>query len=693
MDLQEFRKDILETSKANAAADGTGSSAAYAGAVAQYLVDAEVLPDFVPAFYSGEGWHNRRLRVDGYALDDFDNTMNLMVVRYDGMDDKWTLTRTDAEQVFEWAIRFLDETYHHDLHKRLEISTPTADLVDILRENRHRIRKFRLLLLTDGVMSDLISTLPAKELDGVQIERQIWDVARLHKVCLADLGRESIEVDFTQYSPRGLPCLETAQGGDVPHRCFMSVIPGTVLADVYDRYGAQLMEGNVRSFLSTKVAVNKKIRETILTEPAMFFIFNNGISVTATDVIIQSGLEGTFLTHAKDFQIINGGQTTASLSHARHERKADLSSIFVQMKLTEIKADPEATHGLVEKIARSSNSQNKVSDADFFSTHPFHVRMQQISRRLFAPAVGGAQYETRWFYERARGQYLQEQMKMTPSQRKRFAVQNPKGQLMTKTDMAKVLNSWHGNPHTVSKGAQSNFTEFADWISEQWTLSSETFNERFFQDAVALFILFKHTERLVSHQPWYQQGYRANIVTYSIALLAHLVRKQYPKRFLDLQRIWGRQEVPESLNKPLAIITRAVMESITNSERATVNVTQWCKREACWSRVKELPLKLVIDESLLVDEADVKAEKRVASREQVVISGIEAQTEVVTRQSGYWQELQNFVRTRTVKISPEERAALGIACQLPSRLPNSLQCQRLLALAKRAEAEGFMADR
>ena len=119
------------------------------------------------------------------------------------------------------------------------------------------------------------------------------------------------------------------------------------------------------------------------------------------DLNFETTDEGRSITYAKDFQIINGGQTTASLSNARHKDKADLSEIYVQMKLTEVDSNADKSSELIRTISRSSNSQNKVSDADFFATTPFHVRMEQISRKVFEPAHNGAQYETRWFYEQA----------------------------------------------------------------------------------------------------------------------------------------------------------------------------------------------------------------------------------------------------------------------------------------------------
>lgn len=508
MDVHDFQKDFLEEVKTTAATEGEGSSAAFVETAASYLVGAEVLSDFTPAFYSGTGKNNRKIRVDGYVLDEFDLSMTLFIADYSGNDSREVITKTAASAQFDRLFYFLEEALGTRLYKEIEPSTPAADLIEQIRLNKDRIRKYRFLLLTDGFMSNRISEIETRNIESKPIECQIWDLDRIFRICVSDLGRQDIEVDFKAYTGgQGLPCLEASSTNNEEYSSYLCIIPGSVLADIYDHYGSQLLEGNVRSFLSTKVDVNKKIRETILRIPQNFFAYNNGVSATAMDLHFETTEDGRFITYAKDFQIINGGQTTASLSNARYKDNADLSKIFVQMKLTEVDSDADKSSELIRNISRSSNSQNKVSEADFFATHPFHVRMEQISRRLFAPATGGAQYDTKWFYERARGQYLQAQMRMTKAQKEKFAAQNPKKQVITKTDLAKYRNSWLGNPQDVSKGAQTNFNEFAKQIDESWDKNDTVFNDQYFRDTVALAILFKHTEWVVSHQPWFEKGY------------------------------------------------------------------------------------------------------------------------------------------------------------------------------------------
>lgn len=689
MDAQEFKKDFLESIKSAAAVIGEGSCAAFVDNMSQYLIDAEVLSDFTPSFYTGRKL-SRKYRVDGYVLDEFDNTMNLVIADFDGNDMGRTITNAHGKQLFGQLVHFINVALKTDLYREIEISTPCADLIDLLRMNETKIRKYRLLIFTDADMSSAIKTIDIPDFENVPVEGQIWDIDRLFRVCCSEQGRQIIEIDFREYCSDGIPCLEASTAATNQYRSYLGVIPGTVLADIYDMYGSKLLEGNVRSFLSTKVAVNKKIRATILNSPQMFFAFNNGISATALDVQVENTSKGRFITFARDFQIINGGQTTASISNARYKDKAALDGIYVQMKLTAIdESTQEESDELIRNISRSSNSQNKVSDADFFASHPFHRRMEQISRLTFAPAAAGAQYETKWFYERARGQYLQEQMRLTPAKKKQFELQNPKNKVIKKTDLAKVQNTWRGYPHIVSRGAQTNFSAFAEWIDEAWNANEAQFNERYFQSTAALLLMFQFLEQKIPKQTWYEGGYRANVIYYTVALFRRQIKQQFSSSDLDLMLIWNKQELPEIIQQVLLDISEKVFFKITDPQRKVINVTQWCKRSECWDGVKTLAYELPPEiQSCLISSGEVKSAERSAKKDQKITNDINAQVEVIKYSAGVWKRISEFAVMNHL-VSQTDVSALAIACKIPEKLPNSYQSKRLLALLNRVREEGF----
>lgn len=694
MEAQDFRKDLLEDIKADALATGEGSCASFVSSFARYLQESEYLMDFTSSYFEGTGKQNRKLRVDGYAYDEFDKTITLVIADYDVSDDKRTLAKTQAGQLQNRLIYFIDNALNTQLHRSVEMSRPCSDLVDLLREKRKEIRKYQLLILTTANISSTIKILESDDIDGVPSECQIWDIDRLFQLCGSDTGRHIIEINFKDHSEKGIPCLEASGIATNDFKSYLCIIPGIMLADIYDKYGSSLLEGNVRSFLSTKVAVNKKIRTTILQQPERFFAYNNGISATAMDVQFENTEQGLFLVSARDFQIINGGQTTASLSSARYnyKDKADLGPIFVQMKLTVIERTLEEDDAttLVQNISRSSNSQNKVSDADFFSTHPFHVQMERCSLRLGARGTGGLQFETKWFYERARGQYLQKQMRMSPSEKKKFLLQNPKNQLITKTDLAKVRNTWEGLPHIVSKGAQTNFTEFAQKISDAWDKDEGLlFGDKYFQESVALCLIFRYTEMMIPRQPWYQQGYRANIVTYTMAMLHKLIQVQFHKKDLDLIGIWTRQTVPVAVQNALTELSEYVYNKLTDPKRGVENVTQWCKREGCWSSVQSIEYKLPGEfYDCLVGQETMRTVVRDAKADRRVELDADAMTKVVEISPAQWRGAMDFAASKKM-IAPEEHMALRIACQLPLKVPTPAQSKKLIALLERLYEEGF----
>jgi hypothetical protein len=401
MELSEYRKDFLEQVAVYATADGNFHHSAFVEYAARLLEDAEEVSDFQPCWYRGTGLRKKSLGIDGYATVDVDGSIRIFIAEYAGLPEAGSLTQTQASAMFGRASAFCEEALSGRLHPELEDSSPAYGLALTLHERRASFLRYRFYLITDSVISSRIRDLPEGHIGAVPAEFHIWDISRFHRVFESRTGRDELEVDFTELVDGGLPCLPASVDSQ-QYRAFLCVIPGEALASIYDRFGSRLLEGNVRSFLTTRGKVNKAIRNTILNEPEMFFAFNNGIACTATAVQVEDGHRGLALRRASDLQIVNGGQTTASLSNARLNDRAKLMTAFVPMKISVV--PPEKSVDIIPVISRCANSQNRVSEADFFSNHKFHRRIEEFSRRILAPAKDGAQYETHWFYERARGQ-------------------------------------------------------------------------------------------------------------------------------------------------------------------------------------------------------------------------------------------------------------------------------------------------
>ena len=686
-EVNEFRAALLDEVAVNAEANNELSYTSFVNVFVEYLSDAGFISDFTYANYRRPYKAGRRnARVDGYSENIFEETITLVIADFYNGEEPVTLIRTDAMQIFKECMTFIEESFRGTLRAEIDKSDPAYYLTQLLYQYhaKEKIRKVKIILISDKIRSAGAKTIDPDTIDNVAIEFAIWTVDRLYEN-IRNEG-ETREILFSDYGGEPVKCL-CIEAGEFPG--YMCAMPGTLLANLYEKLDTELLEGNIRSFLSTKVAVNSGIRKTIVNEPNRFFIYNNGISATASSVMTEEIGGQLYIKGLVDFQIVNGGQTTASLYNSRYKDKADLSTIFVPMKLTVVEKEQSKT--VIPLIAEYANTQNRVAAADFFSNHEFCQKMERFSRRCRVAPSGGAQYDTFWFFERAKGQYTQAQIGKTPAQIREFKLQYPKNQLFTKTDLAKFRNSWAGMPDTVSKGAQTNFQKFADDIKSTYDEKANEYNEKYFKETVALGLLFHATEALVSVQDWYQQGYRAQIVTYSIALLSKLLSKQYPAFVLDFQRIWRDQKVPSIIMDELVNITRIVNDSINDPTRETVNVTQWCKRSECWKRMQS-NCTYVLSSRILdccISRDEELADRASARKEIKEDIGIAAETEVFEYGADNWKRLHVFVQERKLLSSQNELQALAVAEQIPNKIPNSFQAKILIKLRERALNEGF----
>jgi hypothetical protein len=686
METGDFRKEFLEQIAAQAVSDGNFRHSAFVEYGIQLLQDAEEVSDFESCYYRGTGSRNKALAIDGFAFDDADGSVRLFVAEFGGGDQAETLTQTQAKALFSRLQTFCEDAVSGRLQKEIEDSTPAAAFASLVFQQKSTITRLRFYLITDSVMSTRIRDWPEASIAGIPTDFHIWDMNRFHRAFESRTGKDELEVDLVELVPAGIPCLPASvESGE--YRSYLCVIPGTALADIYDRFGSRLLEANVRSFLTTKGRVNKRIRQTILNQPQMFFAYNNGIACTASSAEVVETSSGMRLVKALDLQIVNGGQTTASLSAARRNDKASLDHAFVQMKLSIIPL--EKSGQVIPEISRSANSQNRVSDADFFSNHEFHRRMEQISRRVWAPAATGTQHETHWFYERARGQYLNEQSALTAAGRRTFQVQHPRHQVLSKTDLAKFENAWRQLPHTVSLGAQKNFLAFSSYASQAWEKSPDQFNEEYFKRTVAKAMLFRRTEQLVSKQPWYQGGYRANIVVYTVAKLSQLIESEAPSRALDFRSIWTRQGLSAAVEALVLKIAEQVFRVVVNPEGGFQNVTEWCKKELCWKRTTDLEMVLPSAVFKELIDRDQEVQQRKDSQEhQKIERGIERQALVLQLGPVYWKEVRDW-GSRQGLLTPDDQSFLAVAIAIPKKIPSEKQSWRLMEIKVRLESEGF----
>ena len=682
MEVDEFACEFLQGVLAESDADGQFVEDVFFQKSCEQLMEAGELEtaDRVPYRSPSKG-----IRVDGYGGDPAESagTLNLIVLDFHPAPEMGRLTGTEMDAAFRRLSNYLRQALDERWRNALEETSPAFGLADLIAERWRGIAKVRFLLVSNRELSERVDGRPAADIEGKRVTYSVWDIRRLHSQATVGYGREDIEIDLVRDFGGALPILP-AQRSEADHESYLAVVPGEVLAEIYDRWGARLLEQNVRVFLQARGKVNRGIRITLENEPSMFFAYNNGITATAEQVEIANKGGQLQLRTLRNFQIVNGGQTTASI-HVARLRKLDLARTFVQMKLSVV--TPEKATELVPRISEYANSQNRVSAADFFANHPFHVRIEGFSRRIYAPSPDGTFRQSKWFYERARGQYADARANLTPAQRRKFDLENPRAQLVTKTDLAKFLNVWERLPHEVSLGAQKNFAAFARRIGQAWEKSADDFNEAWYRVAVAKAVIFKATERIVSAQPWYQGGYRANVVAYTIAKVAHDVANQ--NRAVDFESIWRRQSQGPALDEAVAVGAEQVHDVLVHPPDGVRNVTEWAKKQACWARV----LKLDIDWPDVFLQGLISVERqrdavRTGRREQRELNGMEAQIAVVNAGGQFWSDALAWGRAQQL-LTPTETGILSAAAGVPSKMPTDKQSSKAIEILGKLNEEGY----
>lgn len=680
----EYVRELQEEVRRLREEQGEGLRKSFVLTMCSQIPDSDM--DDIHPIYVSRKVGSRKIAIDGYVFNGEENTLTLIIADWNEFESDENLTATEVEAYLKALRGFFEFSKEGRLEDEFEFSTPEFELDELVRTEV--IDRVHLLVFTDRKVSDRIRHLSTQPIKDTQADADIWGPERLFDFVSSNKTQEPLHIDFSN-TPIPLTLATVGEG----YKSYQGVMPATVLAALYRTHGGKLLEGNVRSFLSLKTQVNKDIRGTILSHPEKFFIFNNGIAVTAREVEFNDEEE---MIGATDFQIINGGQTTASLARAAISDNADLSKIQVAMKLTFISEDlPESeAQDLMRNISRFSNNQNKVSGADFSSNHPLHVRIEKCSERLVAPPAPGVQYGSYWFYERNRGSYEQKKMFLRGRDLREFERKFNKKQKVRKEDLAKVRLCWAKQPNIVSKGAQTLFAKFMENVDKTWSDDDAkgVYGDQYFKDSISLVIMYSRLSEAVSKQSWYDSGYRANIVAYAMALFSRAFEKQYGRDTFDFDAIWNKQALPDSVLNELLRIARFVKERIlTSDQRSKENVTEWAKMELCWKFAQDafdregwaLPDSFSL---WCVSREKKTAARREARTEAKVDAGIDVQNQVL--QYPHWKEAMSFERQHSV-LSPMQATSVSKATMISAKLPTERECKLAMGALKLLRQEGF----
>lgn len=573
--LQEFGQELIDNLE-----DRTSKGADFEEVLLQHVFDLlEDDPgheDPTHCFYMRENMFTDppelEFKVNGYDVRDEGMTLDLFVVAGfpEQPFEKVDITRVSS--AFKAAQNFFEKS-----RKGLAADLEGDDAQPLAQQiaGMDTLREVNLILVTNGDVKT--ADLSQKNENGILFKRRVLD---LRGIQLLNEPNE-INVEFLTADQMGLPCIKLPQENGI-YRSYLSIIPGEMLAELYNKYGQRILEANVRAFLKSSGKVNRGIIQTAGETPQMFFAYNNGITATTEALEVQADKDGLRILRCRNLQIVNGGQTTASLYHAKRTGKK-LDKVFIAMKISEV-LDPSHAEDIVSKISQFANSQNKVNLSDLGSNKSFHVELHRLSQSQVPKGpFQGNRTASQWFYERMRGQYDNELGRTKSSkQKKDFRAKFPPSQCLTKTDVARYSMIWDRQPHVVGSGAEKNYMAFQKKFIDGLKLVPD---EIWFQELIGKAIITDSCDRLVRATKI--PGYKANVVAYTVALLSHLHGD-----VINLRKVWNEQKASNQVEDWLQAAIGPVRELIIAPEQRGMNITEWAKKARCWERLLESNLSI-----------------------------------------------------------------------------------------------------
>ena len=671
MDLREFASDFQENIKMAVEMGNTDYDQELASAILEYLEDnGEVNVPELCVF------QKTRTRITAYDYNDEAESLDLFyLIKSETLLGK--VNKSKVDQGFNYLMSFYRESMNGTLLKTVNVDNTDeiAEVAKLVQSTKGKINQLRLYVITNG-LTDPDAGIAVESDDGEYIiEYNVWDMQRVYQQHNIRTGKEKVEIDFpTEYNTE-LQCLKMSEENPFVD-AYMAIIPGITLAKIYKKYQQVLLEKNVRTFLQFKGKVNKGIRKTLREEPDMFFSYNNGISTTASEIEVKDVDGALYITRLYDWQIVNGGQTTASISASLNDRDVELGKVFVPMKISVIR-DAENGENIIKAISTSANSQTAIKNSDFSANEPYLVDLEKYSRSEWVPN-GNSKPVCKWYFERTRGQYLDQLAQLSGYNEKAFKREYPKNQKITKTDIAKYETSWNMMPYNVCRGAEKNYTIFVTDIKRD----KPEVTASYFKRIIAKCILFNTIDSIVKSKKL--GGYKANMNAYLMASISFL-----SDRNLDLTYIWEQQMVQQEVIDRIEELIPMVWLHLTGSSSSggnhSSNAGEWSKKPECWNRLK---LKLSEYEKFGQELMQGETNEDGTSLNPAQQSKIQ---EAEAIEANYWFALANWAKTRDLLTPMDRKAAFNFGTMRSrNRAFKSLkQAQYALKIVARAEELGF----
>ena len=587
------------------------------------------------------------------------------------------MQRVDSR--IETGFKYLQEFYNQCLKLKApfkggekDFAAEVQDAINVVRESKGKVNVIRFYILTDGSISSIQDKISEVDEEGVAYEYNVWDIARIYRQDQIKKGNDKIVIDFendkSYYVPNKnsktneliapkVQCLKVDDENPYVDT-YLAIISGDVLAKIYNQYRTMLLEKNVRAFLRNKSKVNKRIMATIKSKPEMFFSYNNGISTTASNVELKQMRGGyLYINKITDWQIVNGGQTTASIASAQG---CDLSKVFVQMKVSVVK-NKENYSEIVKDISTCANSQTGIKQSDFESGDKYLIDMEKVSKEEVAPITN-----KKWFFERMRGIYADTLASLEKYDKESFKEEFPKDQMLTKIDVAKLMVIWDMKPHTACNSREKCFASYMRTLKEGTNIDAA-----YWHKIVALSILYKAIDKCVEKRCG-QKGFKSRTTAYTMSAISYLTEQK-----LNLAYIWKNQEVQSQL---MEVIEREVV--IVNDFLERDNSRSFTKNAKCWEELKEWIDNTPIPVSLTTTEENEEAYNE--EEENILAQANSISSEL-------WQAILNWAKAENRLSLLERRNISGYIKRKENgrSITKINQAENAISLKNKAEMLGF----
>lgn len=563
---KEFQDEVLTYVKENSP---ISTNTAFKTLFLSYLTEAgeTLVSDCMLVDFKKD---SENMKLDGYAFSEYFRSLTLLVSKYQAKPIPEKIKKTEIDKLLKKVLKFYKTCGTNDF-EALEESSDGYQAYKFIKGHKADIETVNIILLTND---ETIRYIPDDVHYGkITVRFDVWDIERLYQSVLGGTAVErQLVVKLKKKYGESLPLIKV-KGDNEIYDCYIGVISGELLARIYETEGQDLIQKNVRSFLQAIGKVNKGIKVSLANEPQMFMAYNNGISTIAESIAVDEGRSSgdiVNITEITGWQIVNGGQTTASIYNA-YKAKLPLEQVNVQIKLSVIKQKDRAEE-IIHNISKYANSQNKINMSDFNANDAYHVKMERLSRATPIPVAKGKSTDY-WFYERARGQYLVELNRQpTAAAKKEFKSRCPKNRCISKTVAAKCVMTYRGYPDIVSKGLETGFIYFSDMVSKGEVPEP---SEQSYIEMIAKVILFNSCDEIIKNLKF--GGFKAQQDYYTVALFG-----KYYSDLFDPLEIWNRQSINAETAKTIEELAYFVWNHFQNPTVPGVNIGQWCKKEECW---------------------------------------------------------------------------------------------------------------